>query len=259
MNELLVDHPAPYVRRLLINRPDARNAINAAVRDSLFSALTAARDDDAIRAIIIGGAGGFFCAGGDLPSMVGMVREAARDRMADGHRIVALLWTFPKPVIAAVERAAAGAGAGIALLADRVVMGQAANMLFPFLRLGLVPDWGLIQTVCLRAGQARASQIFLDGKPVNAEAAVAAGLADLAIEDDAVMTRAIEESERLAALPQQAFARLKILLRQNSGTDPLNLAKEAEAQVACLTGPEFVEGYAAFKEKRSPDFRKKAE
>ena len=247
MNELLVDHPAPYVRRLLINRPDARNAINAAVRDSLFSALTAARDDDAIRAIIIGGAGGFFCAGGDLPSMVGMVREAARDRMADGHRIVALLWTFPKPVIAAVERAAAGAGAGIALLADRVVMGQAANLLFPFLRLGLVPDWGLIQTVCLRAGQARASQIFLDGKP------------DLAIEDDAVMPRAIEESERLAALPQQAFARLKILLRQNSGTDPLNLAKEAEAQVACLTGPEFVEGYAAFKEKRSPDFRKKAE
>jgi 2-(1,2-epoxy-1,2-dihydrophenyl)acetyl-CoA isomerase len=254
MSELLIDHPAPYVRRLLINRPEARNAINAAVRDALYAALTAARDDSAVRAIIIGGAGGFFSAGGDLPSMVGIAPEAARARMADGHRIVALLWTFPKPVIAAVERAAAGAGAGIALLADRVVMGHGATLLFPFLRLGLVPDWGLIQTVFRRAGQARATQIFLDGKPVPAEAAIAAGLADLAVADESVMTCAIEDSERLAGLPQQAFARLKLLLRQDAGTDPLNLALEAEAQIACLTGPEFVEGYAAFKEKRAPDF-----
>jgi 2-(1,2-epoxy-1,2-dihydrophenyl)acetyl-CoA isomerase len=256
MNELLTDHPAPFVRRLLINRPEARNAINAAVREALYAALLAARDDQTIRAVIIGGAGGFFCAGGDLPSMVGITPEAAQARMADGHKIVALLWTFPKPVIAAVERAAAGAGAGIALLADRVVIGKSASLLFPFLRLGLVPDWGLIQTVTRRAGATRASQMFLDGKPIPAEPAIAAGLADLAADDETVMTRAIEESERLAALPQQAFARLKILLRQNSGTDPLRLAWEAQAQLACLTGPEFVEGYAAFKEKRPPDFRK---
>jgi len=256
MSELLIDHPAPHVRRLLINRPEARNAINAAVRDALYTALIAASDDHSVRAVIIGGAGGFFSAGGDLPSMVGIAPAAAQARMADGHRIVDLLWMFPKPVIAAVERAAAGAGAGIALLADRVVMGSGATLLFPFLRLGLVPDWGLVRSVCLRAGQARATQIFLDGKPVSAEAAVAAGLADLDVEDGTVMTRAIEDAERLAALPQQAFARLKHLLRQSSGTDPLNLALEAEAQVACLTGPEFVEGYAAFKEKRPPDFIK---
>jgi 2-(1,2-epoxy-1,2-dihydrophenyl)acetyl-CoA isomerase len=256
MSELLIDHPAPYIRRLLINRPEARNAINAEVRDALYAALIAASDDHSVRAVIIGGAGGFFSAGGDLPSMVGIAPDAARVRMANGHRIVDLLWIFPKPVIAAVERAAAGAGAGIALLADRVVMGSGATLLFPFLRLGLVPDWGLVQTVLRRAGQARSTQIFFDGKPVASEAAIAAGLADLAVDDDAVMTRSIEEAERLAALPQQAFARLKFLLRQGSKTDPLNLALEAEAQVACLTGPEFVEGYAAFKEKRLPDFIK---
>jgi 2-(1,2-epoxy-1,2-dihydrophenyl)acetyl-CoA isomerase len=256
MSELLIDHPAPYIRRLLINRPEARNAINAVVRDALYTALIAASDDHSVRAVIIGGTGGFFSAGGDLPSMVGIAPEAARARMADGHRIVDLLWMFPKPVIASVERAAAGAGAGIALLADRVVMGSGATLLFPFLRLGLVPDWGLVQTVLRRAGQARSTQIFFDGKPVASEAAIAAGLADLAVDDDAVMTRSIEEAERLAALPQQAFARLKFLLRQGSGTDPLNLALEAEAQVDCLTGPEFVEGYAAFKEKRLPDFIK---
>jgi 2-(1,2-epoxy-1,2-dihydrophenyl)acetyl-CoA isomerase len=256
MSELLIDHPAPHVRRLLINRPEARNAINAVVRDALYAALIAASGDHSVRAVIIGGAGGFFSAGGDLPSMVGIAPEAARARMADGHKIVDLLWMFPKPVIASVERAAAGAGAGIALLADRVVMGSGATLLFPFLRLGLVPDWGLVQTVLRRAGQARSTQIFFDGKPVASEAAIAAGLADLAVDDDAVMTRSIEEAERLAALPQQAVARLKFLLRQGSGTDPLNLALEAEAQVACLTGPEFVEGYAAFKEKRPPDFIK---
>jgi len=254
VSEILIDHPAPAVRRLLINRPEARNAINAAVREALFAALIAAREDDTIRALIIGGAGGFFCAGGDLPSMVGITPDAALARMEDGHKIVALLWTFPKPVIAAVERAAAGAGAGIALLADRVIIGKTANLLLPFLRLGLVPDWGLVQTITRRAGPTAASRFFTDGKPITAEAAIAHGLADIAADDDAVMTAAIEHATQLAALAPDAFARLKNLLRQGNETDPLKLALEAQAQVACLTGPEFVEGYAAFKEKRAPNF-----
>jgi 2-(1,2-epoxy-1,2-dihydrophenyl)acetyl-CoA isomerase len=256
MTELLIDEPAPHIRRLLINRPDARNAINAAVRDALYTALIAARDDRTVRALILGGAGGFFSAGGDLPSMVGIAPDAALARMTEGHRIVSLLWTFPKPVVAAVERAAAGAAAGIAMLADRIVMGETAVLLFPFLRLGLVPDWGLIQTISRRAGVARASQMFLDGKPITANAALAAGLADLAVGDTTVMKHAIEAAEQLAALPQQAFGRLKTLLRQHEEADPLNLAREAQTQVACLTGPEFVEGYDAFKAKRAPDFIK---
>lgn len=255
MSELLTDEPAPYVRRLLINRPEARNAINAAVRDALYAALLAARDDDGVRAIIIGGAAGFFSAGGDLPSMVGIAPDAALARMKDGHRIVALLWTYPKPVVAAVERMAAGAGAGIAMLADYVVMGRDAALLFPFLRLGLVPDWGLVQTVSRRAGPTNASRMFLEGKPVPAVTAVEAGLADIAVEDNAVMQHAINEAARLAALPLQAFARLKSLLREPPASDPLNLAREAAAQVACLTGSEFPEGYTAFREKRAPDFK----
>jgi len=254
MTELLIDHPAPGIRRLLINRPEARNAINADVREALLAALIDARDEKTIRAIILGGAGGFFSAGGDLPSMVGIAPEAALARMADGHKIVALLWTFPKPVIAAVERAAVGAGAGIAMLADRIVMGKTATLLFPFLRLGLVPDWGLIQTVSRRAGATQAQRFFLEGKPIGAEAAIAYNMADQFVEDDAVMEHAVAQSEQLAALPGEAFARLKQLLRQDPSTDPLNLAQEAQAQTACLTGPEFVEGYAAFKEKRAPKF-----
>jgi 2-(1,2-epoxy-1,2-dihydrophenyl)acetyl-CoA isomerase len=254
MTELLIDQPAPYVRRFLFNRPAARNAINAALREALHAALLAARDDETVRAVIIGGAGGFFSAGGDLPSMVGISAEAALARMEDGHKIVSLLWEFPKPVIAAVERAAVGAAAGVALLADRIIIGRTASLILPFLRLGLVPDWGLVQTVSRRAGIAVAEAMFLNGQPIDAETALAHHLADVIAADDAVMDRAIAQAEQLAALPAHAFARLKALLRQGSGADPLNLAQEAQAQTACLTGAEFVEGYAAFREKRAPKF-----
>jgi len=254
MNELLADAPAPGIRRLLINRPEARNAINGAVRAALHAALIAARDDPEVRAVIIGGEGGFFSAGGDLPSMVGITAETARARMAEGHKIVSLLWEFPKPVIAAVERTAAGAGAGIVLLADRIVIGQNATLLLPFLSLGLVPDWGLVQTVSRRAGVAAATWLFLHGQKIDAETALTHHLADIKVADDAVMAGAIAQAEQLAALPPQAFARLKHLLRDVPYADPLNLAQEAQAQTACLTGPEFAEGYAAFKEKRAAHF-----
>lgn len=253
-NEILIDAPRKGVRRVRINRPEARNAVNAAVRAGLLDALTAAQEDAAVRGVILGGAGGIFCAGGDLPSMVGISPDAARQRMQEGHRIINLLWRFPKPVVAAVERAAAGAGAALALAADRVVIGQQAALLFPFLRLGLVPDWGLMQLLKRRAGLVRASQICLDNATIKGQAAVADGLADLAVDDAEVMATAIAEAEFLAALPAAAFARLKAGLRGAGDADPLNLIQEAEAQVACLTGPEFAEGYAAFRDKRPPDF-----
>ncbi len=257
MDALLTDEPAPFIRRLLINRPDARNAINADVRAALFDALTTTRDDAKIRAVILGGAGGIFCAGGDLPSMVGISPQAARERMQEGHRIIELLWGFPKPVVAAVERAAAGAGAALALAADRVIIGHQSSLLFPFLRLGLVPDWGLMQLLKRRAGLVRATRLCLDSATVKGTEAVADNLADLAVDDGDVMPTAIAEAQRLATLPTAAFARLKAGLRETGAPDPLGLRYEADAQVACLTGPEFTEGYAAFRDKRTPDFIKK--
>jgi 2-(1,2-epoxy-1,2-dihydrophenyl)acetyl-CoA isomerase len=254
MNALLIDSPGLHIRRLLINRPEARNAVNQDVRDAIFAALSNARDDAQVRTVVIGGAGGVFSAGGDLPSMVGISEAAALARMQDGHRIVSLLWTFPKPVVAAVEGVAAGAGAGIALLADRMVIGHKASLLFPFLRLGLVPDWGLMQTVIRRAGHSQAARIFMENAAITGVEAAAIGLADQAVGDAEVMAQALAAAERFAGLPMAAFARMKLALRGGGQADPLNLAYEAKAQTACLTGPEFVEGYAAFREKRVPLF-----
>ncbi len=255
-NAVLIDQPGPHLRRLLINRPDARNAINQEVRDALFAALCDAGKDPDVRALLLGGTGGAFSAGGDLPSLVGISEAAALARMQDGHRIVSMLWTYPKPVVAAIERVAAGAGAGLALLADRVIIGRQANLLFPFLRLGLVPDWGLMRTVASRVGLRHAMRIFMDNANVNGAEAAAIGLADQVVDDAEVMAQSLAVAESLAALPMAAFARLKLSLRDADRPDPLNLTYEATAQTACLTGPEFVEGYSAFQEKRQPVFSK---
>jgi len=254
MDVLLIDEPGPHIRRLRINRPEALNAINQEVRDALFAALLEARDDLQVRTVLLGGTGEVFSAGGDLPSMVGISEAAALARMHDGQRIVSLLWTYPKPVVAAVERVAAGAGAGIALLSDRVIIGHKASLLFPFLRLGLLPDWGLMQTVIRRAGLSHAARIFMDNASVLGAEAAAIGLADQVVDDAEVMSQSLAAAARLAALPMAAFARMKFALRDAAQPDPLNLAYEAKAQAACLIGPDFVEGYAAFREKRKPRF-----
>lgn len=247
-----VDTPEPGVRRILLDRPEARNAIDESVRHFLLAAVTEAIGDRAVRSILIGGTGGVFSGGGDLPSMVGIGRDAARARMESGHRIVSALWTCPKPVVVAVEKFAVGAAAGIAMVADEVVIGRGATLIFPFLRLGLVADWGLMATLRLRAGYTAAARLLREAKPVSAEDAVALGLADRVVDDEAVMAEALAAAGRLAALPLGAFARLKRQMR--GGADVLALPAEAEAQADCLTSDEFTEGYAAFREKRTPRF-----
>jgi len=250
---VVLDNPAPRVRRIRIDRPDARNAIDDAVRAALLAAVGDAADDAAVRAVMIGGAGGLFCAGGDLPSLIGLDREAALARMRSGHAVVSAIWSCPKPVVAAVERFAIGAGAGLALLADEIVMGNSAIFAFPFLRLGLVPDWGLMGSLRLRAGWAAAGRIVRQGQPVKGEEAMSLGLADRLADDAAVMDEAIAAAVRMADQAPAAFARFKQAMRGDAAT-ALDLAAEAEAQADCIIGPEFAEGYAAFREKRDPGF-----
>ncbi|MBP7334352.1 enoyl-CoA hydratase/isomerase family protein [Niveispirillum sp.] len=250
MDSLLIDDPRPGVRRLRLNRPAARNAIDADLRAALRAAVTAAQVDPSVRALLIGGEGGVFCAGGDLASLEGIAHDAALARMRDGHALVEQLWHFPKPVVAAIERYAIGAGAGLALLADRVVMGDDALLGFPFLKLGLVPDWGLMETLPLRAGLPQATRLFLDAGNLKATDALAAGVADAVAPAGTVMEAGLDMAGRLAALPPAAFARLKSCLRPAG----LDLDAEAHAQADCLTGPEFREGYAALKEKRAARF-----
>jgi 2-(1,2-epoxy-1,2-dihydrophenyl)acetyl-CoA isomerase len=253
MSLLLIDDPLPGVRRLRINRPEARNAIDAAVRAALRAALADAANDSSVRVMLFGSANGIFCAGGDLPSMVGLTRAAAEERMRESHEVAAAIGTFPKPVVAAVERFAVGAGAGLALLADHLMLADNAVLGFPFLKIGLVPDWGITATLPLRAGSTMAARVLRTAANVSASEALAAGIVDELVPSGQIEQLSIDLAAALAVLPAGAFRRLKTRLR---GRDFLKtLDDERAAQVSCLIGPEFAEGYAAFVAKRMPDFQ----
>lgn len=251
---LKVDCPAPGVARLLINRPEKRNAIDFAVRDAMITALETAFADRDTRAILLGGVGGIFSAGGDLPTMTGLDEAGAYERMDHIHRLCKLVAGSRVPVVSAIEGVAAGGAVGLALLGDLMVFGTGAQVLFPFLRLGLTPDWGQLYTLPQRVGLANARRLLTSPLPVLAEEAHRIALADIVVDDAQVMSRAIEEASRLAALPIGAFALMKKRLNDASPDLSTELGRERSDQAITLLSSEFQEGFAAFAERRTPDF-----
>jgi len=251
---VLLDWPAPHVARLLINRPDKRNAIDHEVRQALAVAIAGIRDDAGVRALVLGGTAGVFSAGGDVPSMLGLDEAGARARMQHVAVLCRMVAGMRIPVVSAVEGIGAGAAVGLALLGDHIVVGTGARILFPFLQLGLVPDWGQMLTLPRRVGVREARRILTAGEPVRGEEALRIGLADALVADDQVMASAIAKASELARLPMGAFARMKDRLTRVSSSLDFELQREEDDQAASLTGDEFREGYDAFKNRRATDF-----
>ena len=240
---------------IALDRTDKRNALNAELRRDLIAAVGTALADDAVHAIVLTGAGGHFCAGGDIDSMNGLSPRSARTRMKDGQRLVRMVHDCEKPVIAAVEGFAVGAGAGLALLADAIVAADGATIGFPFFRVGLVPDFALLHTLPRRVGAARARDLLLFARMVPAEDAVAMGLADHPAAKGEAVKRAGELARELAAMPPHAFGLAKRQLALAPQSFDAALEQEAMAQSLCFLGEELTEGRAAFQEKRAPRFR----
>lgn len=251
---VLLDRPAPHVARLRINRPDKRNAIDRDVRQGFIDQLGPLLADGQTRALVLGGVQGVFSAGGDVPSMVGLSEEQARERMRHIHVLCRMVADAPVPVVSAMEGVTAGAAVGLALLGDRIVIGRKARVLFPFLRLGLAPDWGQLLTLPRRVGLPVARRLLSEGRPVEGEEALRIGLADALCDDGEVMDAAVRMACALALLPREAFARMKRRLNRPSGSLDEELAREEADQAVCLTGDDFLEGYDAFRGKREPDF-----
>ena len=255
---VLLDEPAPYVSRLLLNRPDKRNAIDYGVREALTQALEALQGKSRFRALVIGGAGGFFSAGGDTPSMVGLTQAQARERMRHIHRLCRAVMGLRIPVVTAIEGMGVGAGIGLALLGDVIVVGPGTKIYFPFLKLGLIPDWGSLLTLPRRVGWPQAQQLLAQSATIDGARACAIGLADELAADSAVMQAAIDKAVELAQLPQGAFADMKRLLKPAPAEFAQALQAEEDAQAELLQGADFVEGYAAMREKRKADFVRSA-
>ncbi len=251
---LIVDRPGDGILRLAFNRPDKRNALSPEGIAALTEAVDGALIDDTVRAVILTGSGGHFCAGGDVGTMDDIDGVSGRARMKRNHKLVRALVEADKPIVAAVEGFAAGAGAGIALTADTVVMGTGAQMIFPFLRLGLVPDYGLAYSLPRRAGDGLARQLLLYGGRIAAEEAERKGLVDRVVADEAVQATALECATELAGRAPFAMRMAKRMLAQApSGLDAV-LELEALSQTLAFTGDELPEGLAAFRDKRPPRF-----
>lgn len=254
MPVVLVDRPAAHVARLLINRPDKRNAIDHDVRQQLTDALGALLGDASVRAIVFGGSQGVFSAGGDVPSMVGLSEGQARARMQHIHVLCRLVAGAGVPVVSAVEGIGAGAAIGLALLGDRIVVGEGTKILFPFLKLGLAPDWGQLLTLPRRVGLPAARRILCDGAPVSGAEAYRIGLADTLVADAQVMATAVAQAGEMALLPREAFRRMKVRLDAPSRSLAEELSREENDQAVCLLGSEFIEGHDAYVNKRRADF-----
>lgn len=255
MSIVLIETPAEGIARVVLNRPEKRNAINPELRAGLREAFERVLADGAVRAIVVAGAGGHFCAGGDIDSMQGLDARSARARMKDNHRLIRLVLEAEKPVIAAIEGFAVGAGAGLALLADTVVMAEGATMGFPFFRVGLMPDYGLFFTLPRRVGWGRARQILLYARMYKTADALALGLADEQVKAGEANRQALALATELAAMPPHAFA----LAKRQLALAPIALEEalefESMGQALSFNTTEFAEGRAAFQEKRAPKFR----
>lgn len=252
---LSADHGA--VRTITLNRPHKRNAIDLELRIALADAIETANADRTVRVIVITGAGLAFCSGGDISTMERMPADRAMERAELAQRVIRAIWGTPKPVLAAVEGSAFGAGTALAAACDRVVAASDAKFATTFTNVGLAGDMGIFASLPARVGVARARQMLLLPTPISAVEALALGLVDAVVQPGEALDCAHHDAQRLAAGPTAAYGVIKTLLAE-SGTNPLDvLDREAAHQAKLFGTDDFAEGVAAFRDKRPAVFGSK--
>jgi 2-(1,2-epoxy-1,2-dihydrophenyl)acetyl-CoA isomerase len=242
------------VLTITLNRPDVLNAFNSDMHRALAAALKDARDGG-VRAVVITGAGRGFCVGQDLTEF----REAPGDigsrLRGNYHPNIRAIRALEKPVIAAVNGAAAGAGMSLACACDLRIAADSATFVPAFINIGLIPDSGGSYFVTRILGPARAFEWLASGKRLTAAEAHAWGLVSEVVEADKLPSRASGLAAQLADLPTRGVGMTKRLLDHAvTATLDEQLEREAQLQVAATQTHDFKEGVAAFLEKRPPKF-----
>jgi len=250
------------VLEITLNRPEILNAVNRETIAALAAAVAEAAEDRAARVVLLRGAGTHFCAGGDIGMFAELIRLSPAERQTALYRIVDTLHPLlirmrhmPKPVIAAVQGAAAGFGLSLVLAADLAI--TAADTVFTsgYIHLGTSPDGGMTATLPHIVGIKQAAELMLLGDRFDAERALALGLVNRVVGADALAGEAAAMAARLAAGPTHAYGRTKALLQATLGDAfDAQLRRETESFAACAATEDFAEGVRAFLEKRRPVF-----
>ncbi|MFG1965236.1 enoyl-CoA hydratase/isomerase family protein [Nonomuraea sp. NPDC049028] len=244
---------------LTLNRPDRRNALDAGTKTALRRALEEAASDDAVRAVLLTGAGSAFCVGQDLAEHAAALRadaEHAFDTVEEDYApIIRLVATMGKPVVAAVNGTCVGAGLALALACDLRVLAEEAVFATAFTGIGLTCDSGLSTTLTRAVGEARAKELVLLGESFTAQQAVAWGISGRVVPRADVGTAGREFAARLAAGPTAAYAASKLLIAQSWGRDlGTVLTAEAHAQAQLGLTADHTGAVEAFLAKRKPAF-----
>jgi 2-(1,2-epoxy-1,2-dihydrophenyl)acetyl-CoA isomerase len=242
------------VLTITLNRPDKLNAFDTATHEAFASALKEARPAD-VRAVVLTGAGRGFCVGQDLGELRDGERDIAGLLRERWNRHVVALRELEKPVLAAVNGAAAGAGLSLACACDIRLASASASFVPAFVNVGLVPDTGGSYFIPHLLGSARAFEWMTSGRKLPAAEALEWGLVAEVVEEDRLLPRTQERAEELASMPTRGIAMTKRLFdRAAAARLEEQLELEAQLQAAATRTDDFAEGVAAFLEKREPRF-----
>ena len=253
------------VARLVLDRPEAKNALSIEMRDEIVRRVREARADPAVRALLVTGVGDSFCAGMDLRASTvaqaggeGFDPRATSEALRVGvQTFIRELWELDKPTVAAVNGTAVGPGAHLALACDFVLVCEQTRFIWSFAKWGLVVDAGGAYLLPRLVGLPRAKAMVMLGEGARGAEAVDLGLAYRCVPDVSALEReASELAARLAAGPTRSLGLSKQLLNSTFETTlSASLDREAQAQAMAAVSAEMAEGMAAFAEKRTPDFR----
>lgn len=237
---------------ITLNRPQKKNAFNIEQWTAFREAVNAARENPKVACLVITGAGQDFSSGVDLNDMANADSGAEHPFVSSARALL----DFDKPLIVAARGVAVGGGATLMLNADVVYVGDSLRMRFPFVQLGLVPEWGSSYTLQTVIGARRAAELMYTAEWINAERAVEVGIATARFDDDKLLDHALAKAREIAQWPISSLVETKRLMRRVH-LEAVHAANniEQEAMMRLAGSPENIESVMAFLEKRQPDFK----